>query len=116
MAERKSENDDTEKISPSSIVRAGGSLVSCNLDDDAIVLHLESERYFGLEGVGAFIWELLQQPRTVEELKQAVLKEYDVEPDRCEADLLSFLNDLARKKLIKVENERSSEIFPPSRS
>jgi hypothetical protein len=55
--------------------------------------------------VGASIWKLIQEPRKVSEIRDAILKEYDVEPDRCETDLLALLQELLEKELIEVKNE-----------
>jgi len=41
----------------------------------------------------------------VSEIRDAILKEYDVEPDRCETDLLMLLQELLDKELIEVKNE-----------
>ncbi|PIU39798.1 MAG: PqqD family protein, partial [Candidatus Omnitrophica bacterium CG07_land_8_20_14_0_80_50_8] len=42
-------------------------------------------------------------PKTVREIKDALLNEYEVEPARLEQDLLALLNDLAGKGLIETE-------------
>jgi len=57
--------------------------------------------------VGAWIWNLIQEPRTVSEIQDVLLKEYDVEPGRCERDLLVLLQKLADEGLIEVKDETS---------
>ncbi len=49
--------------------------------------------YYGLNAVGASIWNLLQQPRTVSEIRDAILGEYEAEPQQCERDLLTLSLD-----------------------
>ena len=43
---------------------------------------------------GAFLWELLEQERTLLELAQALTERYQVELPRAEADAASFLEKL----------------------
>ncbi len=54
----------------------------------------ELEHIFTLNEVGAFVWDTLSKPSTIEELQQAVLEEFDVEPEVAQQDLHEFLNAL----------------------
>ncbi|MDJ0736675.1 MAG: lasso peptide biosynthesis PqqD family chaperone [Nostocaceae cyanobacterium] len=89
-------------ISKHSIVVASKEQVSSNLSGDAIILDMKSGTYYGLDEVGASIWSLIQRPKTVEEIKNAMLAEYEVEPEECEQGILSLLEDLATQGLIDV--------------
>jgi coenzyme PQQ synthesis protein D (PqqD) len=91
-------------VSRSSTVVAARSQVSCDLDGEAAILHLESGVYYGLNPVGAWIWNLIQRPMTVDEIRRAILKRYDVEPDLCERDLHTLLQDLAAADLIEIRD------------
>ena len=78
--------------------------VSCTLDEEAVVLHLKKGMYYGLNSVGATVWNALQQPRKVAEIQQLILAEYDVDPGPCEQDLLHLLQELAEVGLIEVQD------------
>ena len=81
--------------------------VSCDLSGEAAILNLKSGVYFGLNTIGASIWKLIQEPRTVKEIRDALLEEYDVEPERCEQDLLELLQELSTHELIKIVDEKN---------
>jgi hypothetical protein len=53
--------------------------------------------------VGAAIWKMIETPKTVGEIRAAILARYAVEPERCERDLLADLQDLADEGLIEVK-------------
>ena len=88
----------------STIVRSSNQ-VSTNLGGEVVILGLQSEQYCGLADVGASIWSLIQEPKTVQEVLEVLLNEYAVEHSRCEGDLLAFLQVLASEDLIMVVNE-----------
>ena len=92
----------TARLSSTSTVVAAPRQVSCDLDGAAAILHTETGIYYSLDGVGVRIWELLQAPRQVSELRDRVVAEYAVEPARCEADLLALLADLTAHDLVHV--------------
>ena len=95
-------------ITEGSVVVATKDQVSADLADEAVILHLESGVYFGLDTVGAQIWALIQEPRSVSDVEEAILKEFEVAPDRCERELCAFLQELAAHKLIEVSDGKSA--------
>jgi hypothetical protein len=91
-------------LSVHSIVRATPEQVSCPLGEESAILNLKNTVYYGLDPVGARIWNLLQQPRSVGELRDALLAEYEVDADRCERDLLDLLEKMRDEGLIQVRS------------
>jgi hypothetical protein len=96
------------RLSRDSIIKVAKEQVSCDLAGEAVILNLKSGQYFGLNEVGARIWALIQEPKTVDELLQALFEEYDVTLDQLERDLLALLEKMVAKKLIEVGNEKSA--------
>ena len=70
-----------------------------------MILNLDSGMYFGLNAVGARIWNLIQEPRTVRDIRDLLLEEYEVDRERCENDLLALLDRLAAEGLAEVKYE-----------
>ncbi len=91
------------------VVVAAKDQVSCTVGNEAIILHCSRGVYFGLNSVGAAIWNLVQQPRTVAEILRFVLENYDVSPARGKEDVLSLLRDMADTGLISYsDNDQPS--------
>jgi hypothetical protein len=67
-------------------------------------LELTQGVYYGLNAVGARIWELLKEPRTAGEIRDVILDEYDAEPEAVTRDLLGLLTELADRGLIEVRD------------
>jgi hypothetical protein len=95
-------------ISLNSTVVVAEGQVSSDLGGEVAILSLKNGVYYGLDAVGARIWELIQGPRTVNEIRDVLLEEYDVEPERCERDLFVLLDQLATENLIEVRDETDS--------
>lgn len=62
----------------------------------------DMECIYTLNTVGAFIWQELETSSTMEELKNAMLDEYDAEQEMIEADLVDFLEEMASIGAIQV--------------
>ena len=91
-----------DSLTTSSIIVAAKGQVSTDLGGEAVILGLESGRYYSLNDSGSMVWDMIQEPRPVAELRDAILDEYDVESDACERDLLALLGQLADEGLITV--------------
>jgi len=91
-------------ISENSTVAAIKEQVSSEMDGDIIIFNMKNGIYYGLDSVGTKIWNLIQEPKTVREIHDAILNEYDVEPERCMNDLVSLLNRLSEERLIEVKD------------
>ena len=74
---------------------------------EAIVLNMKSGVYFEMDQVAALIWNLLDKPRTVGEIRDAIMKEYEVDSNTCEKDLKSFLDHLQSAGLIEIDNNEA---------
>jgi hypothetical protein len=89
-------------LSAHSIVIATAEQVSCSLGDESAILNLKNTVYYGLDPIGSRIWDLMQKPISVAELRDALLEEYLVEAGRCERDLLDLLAKLHAEGLIEL--------------
>ncbi len=93
------------KVLPDSTVVKSSGQVSTDLGKEVIILGVDSEEYYSLEEVGARIWGLIREPKTVRNILDTLLNDYDVEPKRCERDLLAVLQEMADEGLIEIRNE-----------
>lgn len=89
-------------ITTHSIVVAGKDQVSSDLAGETVLLSMTSAHYYGFAGVGARIWELIAEPMRVSDICTTIGNEYEVTPERCEADVLGFLRALDENGLIEV--------------
>ena len=83
------------------VTRTAGALATA-VDDELVIVHFDSNAYYGFDVIGRRIWELLEEPRKVEDLCAALCREYDVESERCEADVLRFLSELAKDQVVQA--------------
>lgn len=75
-------------------------LIATELDDDTVMMSIETGAYYGLSGSGTLIWELLEVPRTKAEVIAALQERYDVSLDALQADVEAFIDDMLKNALI----------------
>ena len=91
-------------------VAAVKNQVSCALEGDTVILHLGSGTYYGLNAVGSTIWNLIQEARTIAEIHDRLLQQYEADAGECERDLLNVLDDLSKAGLVEIRDGPSEEV------
>ena len=90
-------------ISETAVLVAAGDLLASDFGGtEQVILNLQDGVYYGLEDVGARIWQLLRKPTTIRAVLGALVEEYDVDPERCERDLRALLAELASRGLVEI--------------
>jgi len=92
---------DTTLANTSTVV-ASEHQTSSQVGDEQVILDLEGGVYYGLNDVGARIWELVQEPVRVEEIVAEIRKEYDVTEEQCAADVKELLAELEEYGLVRI--------------
>ena len=76
-----------------------------DLGDEAILLDLETETYFGLNSIGSRFWKLVTTAPTIRDAIAVMLEEYDVAPDELERDMVALIEDLVGRGLLRTGRE-----------
>ncbi|MBS0534758.1 MAG: PqqD family protein [Proteobacteria bacterium] len=76
------------------MVRRQGDWLSAKIGDELVMMSATSRHYVGLSEVGARIWELIEQPRSLDDVCAMLQGEYDVAPEVCRDEVEAFLKEL----------------------
>ncbi|MFA5146253.1 MAG: PqqD family protein [Candidatus Omnitrophota bacterium] len=72
------------------------------IDNEAVILNLDSGYYYSLNGVGTEIWKMMAVGKTTDEILDYFEAEYRLSKSRLKGDLLELINDLEREGLIQA--------------
>lgn len=98
------------ELTSSTRLRIADDNVWSGLGDEVVILDLRSSSYLGLDEVGAEIWKLLAEPRTVADLEARLSALYDVDPADLSRDLRPFLEDLVDRGLVVLDGEDAQAV------
>jgi hypothetical protein len=86
------------------VVTVAKNQVAADIGGELVILSVPRGEYFGLNLVGARIWELIEKPRRVADLRDQLLLEYEeVDAEQCTEDVLALLRDMHAAGLIDIE-------------
>lgn len=80
--------------------RAIAEALVATLSDGAVLLNLQTKRYFSLNETGTRIWEMVQQTADEESIIATLQNEYDVEEPVARSEVRRILDELIEAQLI----------------
>ena len=81
-------------------LRIPDEVIARDVGDGTVMLDLAKGAYYGLDGVGSFIWGQIAAGRPLAEVVEAVVGEFEVERGVAERDLLALVEDLVAQGLV----------------
>lgn len=83
------------------------------IDDEAIIVNLDTGAYYSLNGSGSEIWSLLQQQSSIRALVESLKKLHSGRTTSIERVVLEFLGSLEAEGLICLADETAPHTLPP---
>jgi hypothetical protein len=68
---------------------------------DLVLFDVKARRYYTLDALAGMVWDLVQQPMTLREIRDAVMDCFDVEPETVERDVMNVLREMESNGLIE---------------
>lgn len=73
------------------------------ISKETVILNHKDGIYYSINEVGTFIWEQIKiKPRSLEEIEQAILKEFEIDIDTAKKDINRILTELLNEKLLEL--------------
>lgn len=88
------------RILPRAPLAAARGVLSTTFDGEVVLLNQTDGVYYGLQDVGARVWQLIERAHSLDAIQQIVIAEYDVDADACAEDLRRLVADLIDRGLV----------------
>jgi Coenzyme PQQ synthesis protein D (PqqD) len=92
----------TPPMSPGQKLKVNPDVLFQRLENDAVLLHLKTDRFYDLNRTGTRFWELLSEGYDLVHIQEQMLKEFDVEPGILEKEIKDMIASLEKEDLIRV--------------
>jgi hypothetical protein len=79
------------------------AVLAQQIEDEIVLLHTHREQYFALNAVASRMWRLLGEAASLQDVFEAMHREYQVPPEDLQADLEHFIEELAVHGLVEVD-------------
>jgi hypothetical protein len=76
--------------------------LTAQVDGETVMFHPDAGSYYVLGVVGSRVWDLLAQRSSVAEICATLRGEFAIDAETCRSEVLNFVNDMHRKRLVAV--------------
>jgi hypothetical protein len=83
-------------------------LVEAEVDGELVALHIENGTCYSFNATAARIWALLDRPRSIADICDALSADFDVDPTICADQVVLLLQDLQKDGLAVLESDQSA--------
>ena len=83
-----------KELSLQTVVVRGSEHVETRVGDQTLMMSVAHGKYYSVDATAGRIWEMIERPIALSEVVAALMREYDVSSDECEAEVKSFVGDL----------------------
>jgi hypothetical protein len=75
-------------------------VVSTTLDQEAVILNLQTKYYYTVNDTGLRIWELLTAGTSEDEIIETLMDEYEVSAEECRSDVQQMVHWFQKEALV----------------
>ena len=100
----KTDEESEKKSSPISqrqSLKVNPDVLFQRLENDAVLLHMKTDRFYNLNRTGARFWELLNEGHDLVRIQEQMLREFDVEPAALEKEIKDMIVTLQKEDLVR---------------
>ncbi len=71
-----------------------------DIDGETVMMSIENGTYYGMNPTGNYIWNLLQEEKSIEDLLVKLANTYNLSEDQCQNEVLPFIQTMIDEKIL----------------
>jgi Coenzyme PQQ synthesis protein D (PqqD) len=98
------DEESKKKTTPMSLhqsLKVNPDVLFQRLENDAVLLHMKTDRFYNLNRTGTRFWELLSEGHELAQIQEQMLREFDVEPAALEKEIKDMIASLEKEDLVR---------------
>jgi hypothetical protein len=84
------------------MIARSGTALSTEVDGEAVLIGIETGRYYGLDAIGTAIWNRIEQPCSIDALCAGLAEEFEGDPAVIEEETRAFIDLLVERDLARA--------------
>jgi hypothetical protein len=92
-----------EDVTDTNMISRNGTLLEAEVDGEIVALNVESGTCYGFNSTATRIWSMIERPRSLGEICDSLVAQFEVAPDECRRDVVALLRELQSDGLIRSD-------------
>ncbi len=82
------------------IIYRNSEILVNEVGGETVMMSIENGTYYGMNPTGNYIWNLLQEESSIEELLVKLSNTYNLSEDQCQKEVLPFVQTMIDEKIL----------------
>ena len=91
-------------LAAETVISRNPDIMVAPVPDGYVMLSVEASRYLEFNATAAAVWDLLETPRTVRSICDAIQSRFEVEAGRCETEVHALLSQLVDANALRIDS------------
>ncbi len=85
------------------VVFRNADILVNEVDGETVMMSIENGSYYGMNPTGNYIWNLLEQEKSVADLLNGIAKTFALNAEQCENEVLPFIEKMLEEKILLLK-------------
>ena len=90
-------------LTEKTMLKANPEIIYSPIDDEVVMMNIDSGAYFGLDNIASVIWHKMDAPISYANVIESLLDEYDVDVATCKSEVSALIDKMIEEELVVVE-------------
>lgn len=90
-------------IKSNTVVERTVELIQMEIDGDLVALDIDGGNCFGFNATATRVWQMLEQPQSVDAIVAMLTEEFAIDHDECQAAVVALIDEMADRKLVRIQ-------------
>lgn len=82
------------ELNKNTIIERSDTILFSALDDQIVMMNIETGEYYDIDPIGSQIWEIIEGPQSISSICSQLIEKFDVTAEACEQEVIVFLAEL----------------------
>ena len=90
-------------IEKNNILNRNADILVNEVDGETVMMSIENGSYYGMNPTGNYIWNLLEQEKSIADLLENIAKTFTLSQEQCENEVLPFIQKMIDEKILLIK-------------
>ena len=90
-------------LEKNNILNRNADILVNEVDGETVMMSIENGSYYGMNPTGNYIWNLLEQEKSIADLLENIAKTFTLSKEQCENEVLPFIQKMINEKILLIK-------------
>ncbi len=85
------------------VLAKGENYIANEIDGEVVMMNIETGLYVSLNNTGKSIWNILDEPTSIENIIEYLINKYTITKEQCITDVIPFIEEMLKQEILIIK-------------